>query len=240
LSDATGEHSKFELNLSADDLGKLLDAFGYTGVVAGGATGVEFNGQWPGSPAAFSLARASGKLSAKVGQGRILEVDPGAGRLFGLISLNAIPRRLSLDFSDLFKSGFSIDSMEGTFELAAGNATTQDLEVKSPAAEINIKGRTGIAARDYDQEMIVLPRTSVVLPVVGALTAGPVGAAAGALVQNFLSKPLKNAARARYHVTGSWDKPEITLIERNEARAAAPQGDNGNDNRTRSVARRAP
>jgi len=204
---------------------QLLDAFGFTGMIAGGTTGVEFKGQWQGSPGAFSLARAEGKLEGKVGQGRILEVNPGAGRFFGLLSLSAIPRRLSLDFSDFFKSGFSFDSIQGTFELHAGNAVTTDTVVRAPAAQINIKGRTGLAKRDYDQEMEVLPKVGGVLPVVGVLAAGPAGAAAGALLQGMMSKPLKSAASARYHITGPWEKPEVTLIERGEARAEAPLGD---------------
>jgi len=106
----------FGITLSAEDLGQLLDAFGFTGMIAGGTTGVEFKGQWQGSPGAFSLARAEGKLEGKVGQGRILEVNPGAGRFFGLLSLSAIPRRLSLDFSDFFKSGFSLISSAKGYE----------------------------------------------------------------------------------------------------------------------------
>jgi uncharacterized protein YhdP len=223
--DASGEHSKFDMTLSAEDLGRLLDAFGFAGMVSGGATGVDFKGQWQGSPAGFSLARADGSLAIKVGQGRILEVDPGAGRFFGLINLSAIPRRLTLDFSDLFKSGFSFDSIEGNFQLLGGDANTTDLVLRSPAAQVNIHGRTGLAKRDYDQEMEVTPKMSGALAVVGALAAGPAGAAAGALFQSVLSKPLKNAGRARYRVTGPWEKPDITLIERNEAHAEAPLGD---------------
>ena len=111
--------------------------------------------------------------------------------------------------------------------------------VRAPAAQISIKGRTGLARRDYDQEMEVVPKVGGVLPVVGALAAGPAGAAAGALFQSVLSKPLKSAASARYRVTGSWDKPEITLIERNEARAEVPLGERERAQPDKTVRRKA-
>jgi len=221
--------STFELDLTTEDLGRMLDAFGYVGMIGEGNSAVQFQGSWPGTPVAFSFARAEGTLTGKVESGRILDVDPGAGRLFGLINLSAIPRRLSLDFSDFFRTGMSFDSIDGSFKLHQGNAVTDDLALRAPAAVVKIRGRTGLAARDYDQEMDVQPKVGGVLTVVGALAAGPAGAAAGALVQNILSRPIRDASSARYKVTGSWDKPEVTLIERTTLPAAPAQNRQGSD-----------
>jgi len=205
------ERSRFEIDFTAESLGRMLDALGYNGKIEGGQTYARLAGSWPGTPTRFSLAAVDGTLEGKVGKGRILDVQPGAGRLFGLLSLQALPRRLTLDFSDFFKSGLAFDSIVGTFALHDGNAHTDDLVLKGPAAEIRIVGRTGLRVRDYDQRLEVTPRVGGVLPVVGALAAGPAGVAAG-LVANIL--PLGQVARAEYKVEGSWDKPEITLIEK--------------------------
>ncbi|HET9482587.1 MAG TPA: AsmA-like C-terminal region-containing protein, partial [Xanthomonadales bacterium] len=205
------ERSRFEIDFTAQSLGRMLDAFGFAGMIEDGQTYARLSGSWPGAPTRFSLASIDGTLEAKIGEGRILEVEPGAGRFFGLLSLQSLPRRLSLDFSDFFESGLAFDSIEGSFELRSGNAFTDNLVLKGPAAEIRIEGRTGLALRDYDQRLSVRPRVGGVLPVVGALAAGPAGAAAG-LVANML--PLGQAARAEYKVQGSWDKPEITLVEK--------------------------
>jgi len=197
----------------------MLDAFGFDGIIDGGQTIARINASWPGTPAAFALANTSGSLEIEVGQGRILDVEPGAGgRLFGLLSLREIPRRLALDFSDLFKSGMSFNSIKGHFELRDGNAYTNDLAISSPSADITITGRTGLRDKDYEQDMVVIPRAGVALPVVGALAGGPVGAAAGLVVQSLIGKRLNRAARSHYTVTGSWQKPLITLISREQSR----------------------
>jgi uncharacterized protein YhdP len=128
-----------------------------------------------------------------------------------------------LDFSDFFRSGMSFDSIEGRFELRVGDAWTSDLQVRGPSADIAVSGRTGLSARDYDQELQVTPKVGGVLPVVGALAGGPVGAAAGLVAQGVLRSPLDQMARARYRVTGTWDKPRIDLIARERAPRPAPE-----------------
>ena len=195
----------------------MLDALGFDGLIEGGNTKARLVGAWNGSPGQFALAKIDGTLEVNVGKGRILDVEPGAGRLFGLISFSSIPRRLALDFSDFFRSGFAFDSIVGSFALRNGDAHTQDLVLKGPSADIDIRGRTGLAQRDYDQNLHVVPHVGSVLPWVGAIAGGPAGAAAGLVVQNVL--PIKRAASARYKVQGSWEKPEITLMAKGRAAA---------------------
>lgn len=211
---ATSSHTRMRINFAADDLGKMLTAFGYTGLVNGGKTSDQLDASWPGSPSSFSLANATGTLAVHVSDGRIPEMGPGVGRLFGLVSLAELPRRLTLDFGDVFGKGLGFDSIDGDFQLADGNATTTNLVIKGPAAQIGITGRTGLRARDYDQQVVVVPHVGNSLPVLGAVVGGPVGAAAGLAVQGLLGKGLNKTAGARYHVTGSWDKPVMTLVEK--------------------------
>ena len=208
------------VRLTAQNLGHMMDALGFPGLIDGGQTSANIDAVWPGPPSAFSLAKLeTGAITLKVAEGRILEVDPGAGRFFGLFSLSEIPRRLSLDFSDFFRSGLSFNSITGTFGLDDGDAYTSDLLIKSPAADIAISGRTGLRSKDYDQDMVVSPHTGATLPIVGALAAGPVGAAAGLVLQGVLGKPMGKVMGSHYKVTGSWEKPQITLIAREAPRA---------------------
>ena len=224
---ATENRSHLVIDMTAQNLGGMLDAFGFAGVIDGGKTLARIDAQWPGPPSAFALAGVDGTLEIGVDKGRILEVNPGAGgRLFGLLSLTEIPRRLSLDFSDLFKSGMSFNEIKGRFTLRDGNAFTEDLHIDSPAADISISGRTGLRSRDYDQQMVVTPRAGAALPVVGAIAGGPVGAAAGLVVQGLIGKQINQVARSRYQVGGSWDKPVITLLGREKTPGrAAPKAD---------------
>jgi uncharacterized protein YhdP len=195
----------------------MMDALGFSGLIDGGSTKATIDASWFGPPSAFALPKLDGTLAIDVAEGRILDVEPGAGRIFGLFSLTEIPRRLSLDFSDFFQSGLGFNSIKGTFRLAGGNAYTDGLRIDSPAAEIIVSGRTGLRTRDYDQLMDVRARAGATLPIVGALAAGPVGAAAGLVVQGIFNKPIGKAVARRYKVSGSWDKPQITQLSRTKA-----------------------
>ncbi|MEO5596858.1 MAG: YhdP family protein, partial [Lysobacteraceae bacterium] len=197
---------------SADSLGDMLDALGFEGVVAGGKTRAKLVASWTGAPAAFALARLDGQLEVDVGKGRLLEVKPGAGRILGLVSLAAIPRRLGLDFRDFFDKGFSFDTIAGHFSFGDGKARTADLKIKGPAAEIKITGSADLIAQTYDQMIEVTPRTSGVITAVGAIAGGPVGAAIGAAAQALLKKPLGKLTRKRYHVTGPWKNPDVQPV----------------------------
>lgn len=206
--------TNMSIELSAQSLGRMMDALGFPGLIDGGSTKATIDASWLGPPSAFALAKLDGTLGIDVAEGRILDVEPGAGRLFGLFSLTEIPRRLSLDFSDFFQSGLGFNSITGTFRLAGGNAYTDGLRIKSPAADIVVSGRTGLRSKDYDQLMDVTPHAGATLPIVGALAAGPVGAAAGFVMQSLLNKPIGKAVARRYKVSGSWEKPQITQLAR--------------------------
>ena len=212
------ERSTFQIGFTAEHLGAMLEALGFARMVEQGQTLARLDVTWPGAPSDFRLQRLDGRLSLSVGQGSVPDVKPGAGRILGLLSLTEIPRRLSLDFSDFFNQGFSFNTIRGDFVLDAGSAWTDNLVIDAAAAEIRVRGRTGLADRTYDQTMEVEPRTSGVLPVVGAIAGGPAGAALGAVAQAVLNRPMKDMARAVYRVQGSWDEPEIELIERGPAK----------------------
>ena len=212
---ATHSQTHMRINFAAEDLGAMLGAFGFDGLVNGGKTNDRLDASWPGAPSGLSLATMNGKLSIDVKDGRIPEAgSPGVGRLLGLVSLAELPRRLTLDFGDVFGKGLAFDSIEGDFHLADGNATTSNLVISGPSANISITGRTGLKAKDYDQEMRVVPHVGNSLPLVGAVVGGPIGAAAGFAFQGLLGKGLNKAASARYRITGSWDKPVMTLLEK--------------------------
>ncbi len=223
------ERSQFLVDLKADDLGKMLTSLGFNSQVEGGATTARIDGGWQGAPAAFALEKIEGLLTLSVGSGRILEVDPGMGRLFGLLNLREIPRRLMLDFRDIFSQGMRFSSIEGSFRLDVGNAWTEAIAVKSPAADIVVSGRTGLTDRDYDQTLRVMPRVGGTLPVVGAIAGGPAGAAAGLVMQGLLR--LDDASSIVYKVTGPWSEPVITRIEETTGEPVAGVSSNASRSR---------
>ncbi|MBP7917036.1 MAG: TIGR02099 family protein, partial [Arenimonas sp.] len=202
-----------QANLASKDLGLMLTAFHYQDVIKSGATKAQFTGAWNGSPMDFSLQGFNGNLSLDVSQGQILGVEPGGGRVLGLVSLAEIPRRLSLDFSDFFGKGFSFNQITGQFSFAQGKANTQNLKILAPAANITITGSTDLVKQQFDQRVEVRAKTSGLLPVLGAVTLGPVGIAAGVVAQAVLDKPLKDNATVHYEITGPWAKPDVRKVK---------------------------
>jgi uncharacterized protein (TIGR02099 family) len=213
LRDADGPFSRMRIRLAVADLGQTLNQAGFDLALQRGQAVIELEGRWPGSPLDLSLSRIDGDLDLVITDGVIPEASPGAGRLLGLVSLNSIPRRLRLDFSDVFGEGLSFDRVAGHFDLADGIATTDDMRIDAPAAEVRMSGRTDLENRTYDQTLIVRPGVGSALPIIGALAGGPVGAAAGAALQQIFSKPLSGISEVRYSVTGDWQQPVFEPVE---------------------------
>ena len=208
--------SRFTAKASADDMGEMLTAFGYNAPVSKGKSQFDLTAAWAGSPADFALERLNGDLELRVTKGRLLEVDPGAGRVFGLLSLQALPRRLTLDFSDLFSKGFSFDRIEGSFVLENGNAYTNNLVMKGPVATVTVTGRTGLAAKDYDQIVTVQPEISDGLSVGAGLAGGPVVGLSLFLASQLL-RDLKDIATYQYTIKGPWKDPIMAPYEADKA-----------------------
>jgi len=149
----------------------------------------------------------------RFGSGQLNEVEPGAGRMFGLMSVVALPRRLSLDFRDVFDEGFGFDEISGTFRIDTGDAFTCDLSLKGPAADVGIVGRAGLGAEDYDQTALVSANVGNALPVVGAVVAGPQVAAALLIFSQIFKKPLQEMGSVYYGIEGPMDDPTVEVAD---------------------------
>ncbi len=208
-----GSRSDFDIVLTSESLGTLVKALDVSSVLEGGQTMVRFDAWWPGPPGAFSLAALNGKMTFSVINGRILNADPGAGRVLGLMSVGALGRRLALDFSDVFNSGFGFDQATGTMALESGTAYTDDFLLESTAAQLRVVGSSDLEMKEFDYQMTIRPGVSQALPVIGALAAGPAGAAAGLALQGLFKNALGDAAEARYTITGPWSDPSVVRLD---------------------------
>lgn len=217
---ATG-HTQMSATIDSQDLGALLDGLGFKGRVEGGTGKVQFDARWAGSPADFSLASMEGSLAVAARDGQLLEVEPGAGRVLGLLSLTQLPRRMMLDFRDFFSKGFAFNRIDGTVQFGKGMARSDDMVIDGPAAQINIRGNTDLRAQRFDQTIEVLPKSGNVLAVVGAVAGGPIGAAIGAAANAVLKKPLGELGAKTYRVTGPWKDPKVEVLSRGQSRVEA-------------------
>ena len=222
LADGDNEQSKFKIDLHAHDMSSMFETFGYNlDSIKGGEANFQIVADWQGSPMNFSMKNLNGRLDMQIKNGQLLDINPSAGRLFGLLSFQTLPRRLTLDFRDLFSKGLSFDKIEGKFDISNGNAYTNNLFMDSPAADVAITGRTGLAEHDYDQIVTVTPQISESAPVAGAFF-GPVGIGVGAMIYlmgemfNSLNTNIDNLLKYQYTITGSWDNPIIEKIKEDE------------------------
>ncbi len=199
-------------DINAPDVGKVLTALQYKGVINRGVAKTQLTGAWKGTPSDFSLVAFKGQMTMDIRDGQILEVDPGGGRVLGLLSIAELPRRLSLDFRDFFNKGLAFSSIKAQIKFEQGMATTQDTRIDAPAADIRISGSTDLVNERFDQRVTVQPKAGTLLPILGAATAGPLGAAAGVVAQAVLNKPLKESSETVYRITGPWAKPTVEKL----------------------------
>ncbi len=210
VSGAGGQATTLNMRLTSTNVGGVLDSLGYPGELAHGQLQATGQWRWDGSPANFSVARLNGSCVLSVKNGRLPKVSPGgAGRLLGLIDTRALSRYLALDFSNVFGKGFTFDSIEGRVAVQNGNARTDGLTVKGPSATLDVSGQLGLALRDMNLKIMVVPRFGDQLTVTSILLGGPAVGAAVAVFRNMLKKPLQQTTETQYLVTGPWSNPKV-------------------------------
>ncbi|MEP6548847.1 MAG: YhdP family protein [Gammaproteobacteria bacterium] len=213
---------RIEGALTSTDVQETLKQLGYVPVIEAKTGRMDFDLNWAGAPAGENLSQAQGHLQLALDKGQIVGLKPGAGRVLGLTSVAALRRRMELDFSDLTDKGLAFDTVRGDVDLRDGNAYTENVLVKGPAAEIGLIGRVGLKNRDYDQTAVVTGNVSSSLPL-AAFAGGPVVGAAVLLFTQVFKQPLRGLARGYYRITGSWDNPIVERIKSAGAAAATAE-----------------
>ena len=226
------QHTRLDVRMDVKDAGAWLQKVGMPDGVKGAPARLDGQLAWRGSPADFEYARLSGDFEVKVGAGQFTKLDPGVGKLLGVLSLQAFPRRINLDFRDVFSDGFAFDSMTGKVGIANGILRTDDLMLAGPAAKVHLAGDVDLAHETQRLSVRVQPSLATTVSAgAGAaaivlLAANPlVGAAVGAgtlLAQKIMQDPIEHLFSYEYAVTGSWSEP---LVERMASGAVQRLGD---------------
>ena len=207
---AQGVRTQLALTLKSENVAMALDELAWDPLLEGELAEVSANIYWPGGPSADWRQGISGDVAIRLEQGSVLELEPGAGRMMGLMSISALPRRLALDFRDVFNRGLVFDEVSGNFVLIDGDAYTDDLRLTGPVADIGVVGRTGLKDQTYQQQAVVTAEPGKILPTMGFLAGPGVGTALLIFTQIF-KEPLRGIGRASYCLSGTWTEP---LIER--------------------------
>lgn len=213
----TDSQTKLQYVLDIANSGKLLDRFDFTEVLRGGKGKLEGDLQWTGLPFDLDIPSLSGQLQLKLAAGQFLKVDPGAAKLLGVLSMQSLPRRFTLDFRDVFSDGFAFDSIAGTAKILHGIATTDNLKMSSVNAAVLMEGHADIAKESQDLHVAVIPDFNAgAASVVYGLAVNPVIGLGTFLAQLFFRDPLKRAFTYEYQITGPWTNPVVNKIENKE------------------------
>ena len=207
------EHvSVFNIDIQGEDFGNTVNQLGLGESIKDGK--VHFNGQigWGDSLFKINWPTLIGEVELSLEDGYLLNVDPGAGRFVGLLSLSALPKRLFLDFGDVFNQGMQFNEINGHFRINGEIMNTENASMDSESAKVKISGNTNLRQKTYDQQMFIIPKIGETLPVIGSIAAGNIVGWGLLLLQKIFKKPIEKSVEIEYKVAGSWEQPEITLV----------------------------
>lgn len=213
--DVDRQRSELRLKLESRDVRSTLEALGYRPVVEGKKAELTLDLFWPGGPGQDVLATAGGRVRVRLDDGQVLGVEPGGGRLVGLLSIAALPRRLGMDFSDVVAQGLAFDRVQGEFRLDRGSAFTCNLGLEGPVTDLAIVGKVDFTDRSYDQLAVVRSHVADVLAL-GSVVGGPVVGGTVLLLSQIFRKPLASLGESYYRITGGWDAPEVDRVQRSQ------------------------
>lgn len=221
---------RFRLDIA--DSGELLARLGMKDVVRRGKGRMEGQIAWLGSPLALNYASMDGSFNVSMEAGQFLKAEPGVARLLGVLSLQALPRRLSLDFRDIFSEGFSFDFIRGDVTIQDGIAATNNLQMKGVNAAVLMEGRADIGKETQDLRVVVVPEINAGTASLVAAAINPAIGLGTFLAQMVLRQPLIRAATQEFHVDGTWTNPHITRVSKKVEAQADSSKPGGTSNTT--------
>ncbi|MGB7991380.1 MAG: YhdP family protein [Candidatus Methylophosphatis roskildensis] len=219
----SGSDTQIVFKLQSANVGKMLERLGYEDAVRRGNARLEGRIGWQGAPTSIDYPSLSGELTLAVSSGQFNKLEPGVGRLLGVLSLQALPRRISLDFRDVFSDGFAFDSISGSMKVAQGVIRTEDLGIRGPSAKVQMSGSTDLAAETQDLRVRVQPTLSESVAL-GAAIANPVAGVAALVAQKVFKDPIEKIFSYEYGVSGTWSDPQVVKLAAAKSPSAPADG----------------
>jgi uncharacterized protein YhdP len=204
--------TRFDFKLALKNAGNLLNRLGTPESVRNGNGSIEGEVRWLGTPISPDTSSMGGQFRVNVEKGQFLKTEPGAARLLGVLNLQALPRRLMLDFRDVFSEGFAFDVFRGDVVIDHGLAKSDNLQMKGVSALVMMEGQADIGRETQHLKVLVIPDLntagasllySAVNPVVGLTTF---------IAQYVLRRPLTDSNTQQFEIEGTWDEPKVTQV----------------------------
>jgi uncharacterized protein (TIGR02099 family) len=223
--------TRVDVKAEVSDIGRYFARVKLPPGIKGGSGQLTGELSWGGPPYALDLPSLSGGLNLEVKRGQFIKVDPGIGKLIGVLSMQALPRRVTLDFRDVFSQGFTFDRISATASIDQGLARTKDFRMVGPAAKVDMKGEVNLPAETQRLEVTVLPSLTEGIAL-GAAIVNPAVGLATLIAQKALRDPFEKMVAHQYDITGTWNDPVVTKKRRP---APAPGPTSGRDTPPSSV-----
>ncbi len=213
ITGAGARRTQLDWKLDIADAGKLLERMGQGHVLRGGKGQLTGQIGWDGSPLAPHFPSMAGALNVQLDSGTFLKVEPGVGRLLGVLSLQSLPRRFLLDFRDVFAEGFTFDGVTGDVKIAGGVARSDNIRIRGLQAAVLVEGSTDLAAETQKLRVVVVPEVSAGGASLAYAAINPAIALGAFLAQMILSRPMAAASTREFHITGSWNEPKVEKVD---------------------------
>ncbi len=173
------------------------------------------NLSWEGSPLGFSVLKSQGALELSLKKGRFLDLGNSAEvlRLFGILNIDTITRRLRLDFLDLVQPGVAFDGVDARAKIAEGALIFDpEFTMRGPSASFRLTGSADLVNKELRQKLEVdIPLTNN-LPLASVLLGAPQVGGAIYLVEKALGTKIIKVGKTDYRIEGSFDDPKVTLL----------------------------
>jgi uncharacterized protein (TIGR02099 family) len=216
------EQTQVNLVLDISDAGKILARSGYPNTVKNGSGKLAANLSWAGRPDEFDYATLNGTLKLDTGKGRFLKMEPGIGKLLSILSLQALPKHITLDFNDVFSEGFQFDNINGNAAIKDGVIDTEDFHIDGSSAKVTMKGSVDLIHETQNLRVMVLPTIGDSVSLIGVFAISPAVGIGSLIANKLLGNPLDKLVSFEYNVSGTWADPNVVKI----VRAPAKQNNN--------------
>ncbi|WP_137939215.1 YhdP family protein [Chitinivorax sp. B] len=204
------ESSQFNFRIESDDVGKYLARFGYADTIRKGNAKLEGKLSWQGSPYDPVLATLTGQMMLEAKNGQFEKIDPGIGRLLGILSLQSLPRRMTLDFGDVFSEGLAFDTVTGRVLVNKGVMNTDNGVIVGPAAVITMKGDVDVVKETQNLSVRVVPKVGDGISIAAwAALANPLAGVGALVLQKLMQEPIGQLIAYEYRISGDWREPKV-------------------------------
>lgn len=203
--------SALDFQIEASDVGSFLARVGFANVVKGGKATLTGSLNWRGDPSSLDYPTLGGGLKLEASEGQFLEIDPGFGKLLSLMSLQQLPRRIGLDFSDVFSKGFKFERIDAEAGLEKGVMGLKEFRMSGSAADVEMRGEVDLAGETQNLRVRIIPGVGDTAGTALAFVNPAVGVAA-VIAQRVLKNPLGQMFAYQYSVTGPWSDPKVARI----------------------------